>query len=299
MSTYISENWNTVPLGPTNNPDGWDLSFGNGVCYPYSAGGQYSPNNFFQYNGGNLYSPYSLTLSAPYTVSLFWGFNVSQGSLSVGGVVFLALNAAANGYIPLLTVRSEVNNSLSIVGYPNTQVLFNTSRPADDMTDPNPTFIYEQGVWYYAQLNATFVIDPGGSGLIQASYHLAINGSTIASGIDVIGVIATDVFEIGVWLLQFPSALTGYTAITNITLEDLVPIGDYPNPPVLPIKEDISQFVLEYAEKPGDSHLDISQMLIEYSVFPDPPSSVDISQMVIEVAYKPGLGGSGWIVQEA
>jgi hypothetical protein len=300
MSTYIDENWYGIATGPTNNPDGWDLSFGNGIIYPYSSGGQYG-NQFYQFNGGNFYSPYTLTLSAPYTVSLFWGWNVSQGSISAGGVVLLALNAAATGYIPILTVRSEVNNSLSVIGYPNTQVLYNTSNPADDLGQPCPTFIYEQGIWYYSQLNATFEVDPAGSGLVQVAYEFAINGATIASGTKLTGVIATDLFGIGVWLLQFPSALTGYLALSNITLQDRVSLGTYPHPPVPPItlNEDICQMVVEYAQKPGDSNVDITQMIIEAATMPSPFSSVDISQMVIEVAYLPGLSSTGWIVQEA
>ncbi len=296
MATYLTEDFNSVPLGPNNNPDGWNLSFGNGVVFGFSqnGGGQYPVDNWYQFNGGNLFSPGIPFM--PASITVFWGFNVGLGALTAGGIVINALNAAATGNIPLLTVRSEQNNSFSVIGFPNTQILYNTSNPP--FPPPNPTFIYQQGIWCYAQLNVTFQSDPGGSGVVQVAYELAIDGISIASGTHLTGVLLSSIFAIGVWQVQFPGAITGFLGLSRIVVEDRVAVNTFPNPTV-PLPESIEQMVLEYSSKPGDSSILISQALIEQASFPSIPSSVDISQMAIEVAYKVAPFGSGWIVQEA
>lgn len=294
-TVYIAEDWNSLSTGPNNNPDGWDLQFGSGVVYNYfqNGGGQYPTDNWYQFQGGNLYTPN--ILSTPYEASIFWGFQVNEGALSIGGLTLLGLNAAATGTLALLIVRSEVNNSVSLYGFGD-QLLYNTSNPPIP-TDINPGFVYQQGIWYYAQLNVTLETDPGGSGYLQIIFELAINGISVASGSKLTNLYVPDLFSLGIWQLLFPSAATGFTGLSRIVMESPVPIDTYPNP-TSPLPETITQMVMEYAQNPDDSSVEISQTAIEYASFPKIGSSVDISQMLIEVAFLPGAAG-GWIVQEA
>jgi hypothetical protein len=297
---YIDEDWNSVPTGPNNAPDGWDLSFGSGVVFPFSAGGQYPSDNFYQFNAGNLYSP--IIPDAPTKVSLFWGFNVSQGSINAGGVIFNALNAAATGILPILELRSEGNNSFTLLDG-GANIIFNSSYPVDYdsfVVSVDPSYIYQQGIWNYAQLNVEFqsVADSHtGVPYVKAIYDLAVNSVGLFSGEVQTAIRVDSLFGIGVFQLQFPGALTGFLSLSRIVLEDQVGMGDFPQPAPT-VNGQIIQEVVEWGGVPNDSSAVAMQLVVESASFPLVSSSVDVSQMVIEVAYFPILG-TGWVVSEA
>jgi hypothetical protein len=292
MSVYISDPFNSLALGP-GTPPNWSAGFGINVDYAGSSGrggvgGLYPGDNWYSAEG--VTSP-SLTRqlgypSGPVSASIWFGYRHESIPNGLPIIVVNAVNSTFTNETTIFTLFIE--DDFSISGYTGNNT---TSYPPPFGNTGSGNLYFPWNTWYFCQLNlATGFITVGGNQYVTVTIELAIEGSIVLMAgpintfilVSSLGKNAVD---------QIAWEGNPYIDISQVTLEDQVPIDTYPNPGTPNIR--VSQMPIEVMTLPSNANVRLTQMPIEYMILPT-TANVRASQMVIELATPfPSSTGTG------
>lgn len=284
--SIIYENFSSLPIGSTAPPPGWVVSFGNTLIQQGIKTD--TPTSHVCRLSGTLFQ-YETFLFPPQSGTLQFWFAVTPGSIGLPVLCqLLATQISNNQSFPILTLFGETDSSLTI--RVNNIYVNNTGQPG---------FYFQQGIFYWVQLNFTLTVDPTTQEIGYNLIQLAINGhKLIDNSLLHTGIFATSI-QPDVTGISFQGALTGFTQLAEISFDTPnESIPHYPNLATV-INAKLSQGVLEVDGLPIDANARVSQGAIELIELPN-RSHARVSQGVIEIAAytKVPTSGQGWVIKE-
>ena len=285
MSIYINDPFNSMALGP-GNPTDWNTTFGIVVAYSGSSGrggvgGLYPGNNWFSSqtpcNTPSLVLDLGYSGGGPMSATMWFGFREESVPNGVNILVVYALNALENAEVALFTLYLE--DDFSISGYSTSNI---SQYPPPYGNTGQGGFYFPPSTWYFCQLNISLgTITISGTQYVTVTIEFAIMGTVLlmAGPINTGVTVASLAFN-AVDMVGWSGA--PYIDISQIQLEDLVAIDDYPNPGTI-INHRLNQFPVEVMTLPDNSNVRLNQFPTEVMTLPQ-TANVRASQLVIELA---------------
>ena len=173
MALYVYDPFQSVAAG-SGTPAGWSgPSFGSGTVELYSAGGAFTPHQWFSFSGNDLLSP----AFSPVTSITVWFAWLAQGP-SAQGVIFNVQSQRAGGGsdIGSVIMQFEADQTISFYVGPGgpANLIANTGASSKS---------FQAGVWYFFQLNITLSLTlVSGQEFLTAAVDLVVDGVLAITG---------------------------------------------------------------------------------------------------------------------
>lgn len=282
---YVSDPWDLLSPGFSGAPPGWTL-FGSSEVF--SSDGAFPGHNY----GAGFYNPLSSPLFADNSpsssqIQVQVCFGAKLGGINNDFVFNISAEDITSNPREVFRMSQLPDNSLGVFtgGSP---LLISSPPPPFNPNVPASTGVYGQyyygNVWYYFTVQIQIQADPGGSGLLQVSCNLFVDGIQIFSAKNSV-----------IPLANFPTTGSGPTTALNTIIDQCswfgnqsfntqVQISDWgvSVPDTTPPNDRISQMVVELPQTAPQAFVRVSQGVIEVPTLPI-HAFCRISQMVIEL----------------